>query len=188
MRQRESKLFAELLNRLREGKHTASDIANLKYRVVNEDINNPVDAPHLFIQNVKVDELNERVHNRATGNKYQIKAQDSVIGANSSELRNKILTQIPNDPRKTKQLALNLQLAEGERTELVMNIQTEDGMTDGAGNVIKLVQLLQESTPSGIAWVQFNYSDVGYKTRIENRHYYVHSFLGIPTVSIYIWH
>ena len=156
MRQRESKLFAELLNRLREGKHTASDIAKFKY-IVNEDINNPVDAPHLFIQNAKVDELNERADNRATGNKYQIKAQDSVIGANSSELRNKILTQIPNDPRKTKQLALNLQLAEGERTELVMNIQTEDGMTDGAGNVIKLVQLLQESTPSGIAWVQFDH-------------------------------
>ena len=30
MRQQESKLFAELLNRLREGKHTAADIAKLK--------------------------------------------------------------------------------------------------------------------------------------------------------------
>jgi len=37
---------------------------------------------------------------------------------------------------KKKQLALNLHLAEGERTELVMNIQTEDGMRNGAGNVI----------------------------------------------------
>ena len=83
MRQRDSKLFAELLNRLR-----ASDIAKLKGRVVNEDIKNPINAPHL--QNEKVDEFNERVHNAATGNKYQIKAQDSVIGANSSELREKI--------------------------------------------------------------------------------------------------
>ena len=49
LRQRDSKLFAELLNRLLEGKHTASDIAKLKERVVNEDINNPIDAPHLFI-------------------------------------------------------------------------------------------------------------------------------------------
>ena len=173
MRQRDSKLFAELLNRLREGKHTASDIAKLKERVVNEDINNPIDAPHLFIQNAKIDEFNERVHNAATGNKYQIKAQDSVIGANSSELRERILTQIPNDPRKTKQLALNLRLAEGERTELVMNIRTDDGMTNGAGNVTKLVQLFQESKPSGIVWVQFDHSDVGHKTRIENRHLYV---------------
>ena len=83
MRQRDSKLFAELLNRLREGKHTASDIAKLKGRVIEGDINNPIDAPHLFIQNAKVDEFNERVHYAATGNKFRIKAQDSVIGATS---------------------------------------------------------------------------------------------------------
>ena len=104
MRQRESKFFAELLNRLREGKHTPSDIATLKERVIQYDINNPIDAPHLFIQNEKVDEFNKRVHNAAIGNKYRIRAQDGVIGANSAELREKILRQIPNDPRKTKQL------------------------------------------------------------------------------------
>ena len=95
------------------------------------DINNPIDAPHLFIQNAKVDEFNVRAHNAARGNKFRINTQDSVIGANSPELRDKILTQIPKDPRKTKQLALQLCLAEGERTELVINIRTEDGMTNG---------------------------------------------------------
>ena len=76
--QRESKFFAELLNRLQEGKHTPSDIATLKERIIQDDINNPIDAPHLFIQNAKskVDALNERVHNAAIGNKYRIKAQD----------------------------------------------------------------------------------------------------------------
>ena len=49
MRQRDSKLFAELLNRLREGMHTPDDILKLKERVVQEDISNPIDAPHLFI-------------------------------------------------------------------------------------------------------------------------------------------
>ena len=44
MRQRDGKLFAELLNRLREGNHTATDIAKLKERV---------HAPHLFVQNAK---------------------------------------------------------------------------------------------------------------------------------------
>jgi len=173
MRQRESKFFAELLNRLREGKHTPSDIATLKERIIQYDLNNPIDAPHLFIQNAKVDEFNERVHNAATGNKYRIKAQDSVIGANSAELREKILRQIPNDTRKTKQLAWNLCLAEGERTELAMNIRTEDGMTNGAGNVVKFVQLHQQDKPSGIVWVQFDQLDVGHRTRIENRHYYI---------------
>ena len=66
--------------------NTASDTAKLKERVIEEDISNPIDAPHLFIQNAKVDEFNQQVHNAATGNKYRIKAQDSVIGANSIEL------------------------------------------------------------------------------------------------------
>ena len=69
MRQRNSKLFAKLLHRLREGEHTASSIAKLKERAVSEDTNNPIDATHLFIQNANMDEFNERVHNTATGNK-----------------------------------------------------------------------------------------------------------------------
>ena len=36
MRQRESKEFAEILNRLREGKHTSSDIQKLRERCVEE--------------------------------------------------------------------------------------------------------------------------------------------------------
>lgn len=79
---------------------------NLK-RAIQEDINNPIDAAHLFIQNAKVDEFKQRAHNAATGNKFTINAQDSVIGAISPELRNKILRQIPNDPRKTKTVSLN---------------------------------------------------------------------------------
>ena len=51
----------------------------------------------------------------ATGDKYTIKALDSIIGAITPELRSKILNQIPS---KNKQLASNLQLAEGERTEI----------------------------------------------------------------------
>ena len=43
-------------------------------------------------------------------------------------------------------------------------------MTNGAGNVLKLVQLHPESTPSGIVWVHFDHTDVGQKTRNESRH------------------
>ena len=52
MKQRESKIFAEILNRLREGKHTEDDIAKIKERCVNES-SCPKEAPRLFIQNAK---------------------------------------------------------------------------------------------------------------------------------------
>ena len=174
MRQRESKVFAEILNRLREGKHTKDDILKLKGRLIKENsIQDPMDVPHLFIQNQKVNEFNERVHNAATGEKFSIKAIDSVIGANSAQLRDKILSQIPDDPRKTKQIASNLQLSVGERTEIALNVRTDDGMTNGAGNAVKKIQFNQIDKPSGIIWVQFDHSDVGEKTRHENRHLYV---------------
>ena len=60
-------------------------------------------------------------------------------------------------------------------------------MTNGAGNVIKLVQLNQESKPSGMVWVQFDHSDVGHKTRIENRNLYIqgidHAWTPVKPVS-----
>ena len=120
-----------------------------------------------------MNDFNARAHNALPGIKYSIKAHDSVIGADSQQLRDKILSQIPNDPRKTKQLHSVLQLAVGERTEISLNTRTDDGMTNGAGNVIKLIQVQQTGTPSGVIWVQFDHPDVGQKTRQDNRQLYI---------------
>lgn len=110
-----------------------------------------------------MNEFNDRAHHAIAGTKYTIKAHDSIIGAKSQELRDKILKQIPSDPRKTKQLHMTLNLAIGEKNEISLNTRTDDGMTNGAGNVIKLIQLHQSATPSGIIWVQFDHADVGQK-------------------------
>lgn len=119
----------------------------------------------MFIQNAKVNDLNEKVHNASTGMKYNIKAQDSVVGANSSQLRKKILNQIPNNPHKTKQLISNLRLTEGERVEIAINVRTEDGITNGAAAVIKSIWLHHKEKPTGFIWVQFDHNNVGEKTR-----------------------
>ena len=66
-----------------------------------------------------------------------------------------------------------LQLAVGKRTEISLNTRTDDGMTNGAGNVIKLIQVQQTGTPSGVIWVQFDHPDVGQKTRQDNRQLYI---------------
>ena len=61
MRQRESKVFPEILNRLREGKHTSTDLQKLKQRCIEESVC-PREAPRLFIQNTMVDNYNEKVY------------------------------------------------------------------------------------------------------------------------------
>ncbi|CAB3997280.1 ATP-dependent DNA helicase PIF1 [Paramuricea clavata] len=122
MQQRESKMFAGILNRLREGKHTTADLQKLKERCVQES-NCPQEAPRLFIQNALVDKYNEQVYESFTDNRYTIKAQDSVIGAASTELKEKIMRQIPYVPlRNSKQLAHKLKLAVGQCTEVATNV------------------------------------------------------------------
>ena len=172
MRQRESKMFAEILNRLREGNHTPSDLHKLRERCVKES-QCPTEAPRLFIQNALVYEYNDKVYQSFDSvNKYTIKAQDSVNGACSTELKEK-MRQIQYVPLKnSKQLAHKLSIAVGQRTEIAINIRTDDGMTNGASNVIKHIHLTNDSKPSGLVWVQFDYDDVGKKTRQENRNLY----------------
>lgn len=62
-------------------------------------------------------------------------------------------------------------LAEGERTDISMNVRTDDVLTNGPDNVIELVYLQLISKPSGIIWVQFSYADTDKKKKThENRH------------------
>ena len=158
-------MFAEILNRLREGKHTPSDLLKLKKRCVEES-DCLKEAPRLFILNALVDEYNDKVYQSFdSGNKYTIKAQDSVIGSCSTELKEKIMRQIPYVPLKnSKQLAHKLNIAIEQRTEIAINIRADDGMTNGASNAIKHIYLTNDSTPSGLVWVLFDYDDVGKKT------------------------
>lgn len=90
MWKRQSRIFAEILNRLREGYHTESDILKIKERIIAGK-NCPRQAPHLFIQDAMVDKFNDQIFKVATGKKYVIRCHDSVIGANSEELRDRIM-------------------------------------------------------------------------------------------------
>ena len=75
-----------------------------KRLILPSSANYPRDAPHLFVQNNKVNEFNNEVHIALSGQKYFIKAQDGVISARSLEFKDRILKQMPSDPKKTKQL------------------------------------------------------------------------------------
>ena len=87
-------------------------------------------APKLWHQYFNMCELHETM-------------RQCFTGANSTELRSKTLKQIPEDPKKTKQLISNLHLAEGKRTEKAINVRTEDGMTNGASNINKKIESVE---------------------------------------------
>jgi len=57
----DDKQFAQLLNPLREGKHSEDDITILKQRLLNvtpENDNNPMNTTQLFTENASVDAHN----------------------------------------------------------------------------------------------------------------------------------
>ena len=173
MRQRDSRLFAEILNRLREGKHTEEDLRILKQRLISEsDGNYPHHAPHLFYQNKKVECFNKKAYNASHEEKFSVIASDSVIGAQSEKMKEMLLSRIPNDPRKTMQLASELCIAINQRFEIAVNMRLDDGLTNGAGGVVKYVELYNPPQAEGVVWVKFDHEHVGQKTRNENRQFY----------------
>ena len=83
MRQREDKDFAEILNQIREGKHTENDIRVLKERIfalTSEHPEYPITSTHLFSTNMAVDEHNHEIFHKSTNEKVQVKAIDIVLG------------------------------------------------------------------------------------------------------------
>ena len=63
-----------------------------------------MDVLRLFIQNEKVNEFNKKGHTATSGEKFSIKVVESVVEANSVQLRDKILSQIPENQRKQSKL------------------------------------------------------------------------------------
>ena len=53
-----------------------------------------------------------------------------------------------------------LHLAKGERTDISMNVRTDDVLANAADNVIELVHLQLIGKPPGIIWVQFDHADI----------------------------
>ena len=80
---------------------------------------------------------------------------------------------VPSDPWKTKRLHSILNIAVGERTEISLNSRTDDGIANGSGNVVKLVQVIETGKPFGIVWVELDHPHVGEKTRYDNKNLYV---------------
>ena len=93
MRQKEDRHFAELLNRLGEGKHTKkgdhSDLATLKACIVNENESNKT-AQHFFRSRRDVADHNEKIFAAAMTDKTSIYAHDAVVGDTHKTVQERI--------------------------------------------------------------------------------------------------
>ena len=142
-RQGEDKIYADLLNRLRTGEFTDEDINLLETRVRmkgDPEIKKHDDALHIYGTNAKVNARNKNKVNEIYGELLEIKAE------NRHKMMKKFKPKID-----TAGCVLNtpfqavLQLKKGAQVIMVHNIDTIDGLTNGARGVLLDVEKTKNS-------------------------------------------
>ena len=141
MRQKDDHAFALLLNRLRECNHTDDDREMLRKQQIDcqsHEYNNLKDLPHLFCRKKDVFAHNTSIlSNMAESNLVHIDAIDCISGALNKSLTQIILSRIPKDASKTMNLPQKLILGLGLPSEICLNVDTDDGITNGAPCIVK---------------------------------------------------
>ena len=191
MRQKNDTPFAELLNRIREGRQTEQDLSVLRSRKIYsesteyQELRNML---HLFPCNIAVDAHNMEVYNRATSQKAEIKCSDTVLGEDSNEVKKKILEQL-KDKRSndTGNLCESLKVAVGLYYVTTHNISVSDGICNGTPCILRKIHYLEKHNPiPSCLWVEFPEIRIGKETRKENIYYY-HRYKEISTNWTPIW-
>ncbi|KAJ8048747.1 ATP-dependent DNA helicase PIF1 [Holothuria leucospilota] len=171
MRQKDDLLFAQILNRMREGKHTDNDLNTLRKRIETDKAKLPTECLYLFPTNALSENHNEQIYNALQGQKVMVQAVDVVVGDLPNTVIAKIRKSIPERSQETMGLIKSLPVAVGQRVEMCLNTNVSDGLTNGASGIIKYIDMVDDNSVTCI-WVAFDDASVGKQSRIENRHYF----------------
>ena len=177
MRQKDDSMFAQLLNRIREGNQTEHDLATLEARSVKFDESRYQSLKpelHLFPVNAAVDSHNTSMFESAATEKTEINCFDSVLGEDSVDVKQKLLNQLKGKKTNdTGNLSQTLKIAVGLQYDTTHNISIEDGICNGTPCVLRMIHYIEEQkrVPSCL-WVEFPNPSIGHNRRREYSNYY----------------
>lgn len=178
MRQRDDKPWAMALNRFREGNHTPEDIEMVEARVIKDTDEHPYHTPHIYYRNVDVAKFNKQVYDRADEeSKVTVKANTFVSSDVPKLMKTRIMNKLETEQeyqshKRTGGLVKELNLCEGLQYDYTINVDTEDGITNGTSCVLKKIQYMEEYKKPSVLWVEFDKKEIGCRQRSENRHLY----------------
>ena len=169
-RQGDDKTYADLLNRVRSQQFTDEDIEVLETRVRDgnhQDIKSQDDALHIYGTNSKVNTRNDKKVNEITGELIEIKAENRHRMMRNFKPKIDAAGCVLNTPFQAL-----LKLKRGAQVIMVHNVDTIDGLTNGARGV--LVDVEKSKTKDGTTIVkrliiQFHNSKHGKEQR-ERHH------------------
>ena len=132
-RQGESKIFANTLNRIREGEMSDDDIELLKSRITMEQYLEDK-AMHIFYTNKEVNEHNDKMLEKVEGSTITIKAGKIVPRGYESK-------ESPHGTVDNTQFMKNLTFKIGARCVLVFNINVLDSLVNGSSGTIVGIEM-----------------------------------------------
>ena len=192
-RQAGDKTWAEILNRIRTGEPTDSDIAALEQRTTVDTSIPPFDtALRIFPTRKKVKEYNDHRLTVLTSQStspavYSIAALDTRTSAPAYLTDEQIQESKPDNESDTAGLAETLNLAQGSRVMLIRNVYTDEGLVNGAQGSVEGIEWGDDhdTMPRGI-YVRFDNPSIGRSLRNPVDHQYREAILIRPiTASFY---
>jgi hypothetical protein len=169
MRQRDAAVFADRLNRLREGEQTPEDIAFFETLVI--DRNHPLSEynlfiKHLFATNKELDAHNALVYDRSDSLALLFWARYTFLARSLTVSRRQILAKVLDSvlPKKFYGSHQTLNLRVGLMVEVVLNEDVSDGIFNGAYGHLRSVTL-NENDVSSRLWVEFAKERIGQQLR-----------------------
>ena len=161
MRQKDSMVFAERLNRLREGRHTAGDIAFFMTLTKRSATIDPKKTMHLFSTNDKVNAFNKSLYESVPPtDKIEIPAEDIVGSGMGRRSFDGSETSIPEKTTDTHGLASLLQLFRGCVVMMTTNVNVEDGLVNGSCGILQDITYGHTGKVQ-LVWVHFYEGKVG---------------------------
>ena len=148
MRQKVDLEIAHLLNRLSLNEMTEEDKNMLQTRIIDRDTGNYLkDTLHLFAENLFVNNYNDKILSKMPGEKVVIPCHDSVVSANiTAKECQKWIKSLPDDCANTGNLMNFLRVVAGKIVVMTANVDVQDGLTNGATGVVKLIDYSMEGT------------------------------------------
>ena len=180
MRQKDDLEFAELLNKIRTYENKQNiNLDMIKNRITTIE-NCPPSAVRLYTTNRFVKAYNEKQFQKISPiNRTEIKALDSISAELPENVKKRILRTVKNEEEypqtETYGLATILKVGVGLKYDITINIDTEDGLTNGASCILEYIdkreQNLTNNMPS-ILWIQLPEQKMGKNMRKTYKHLY----------------
>ena len=158
--------FAELLNRVRVGEHTDSDVESI-YELENTDVSDWAEN-HLrsYMTNYLVNERNKEVMNSATNTIFMINAVDGRADGHTGAFPYILSDDL--DLRLTGQMKKCLKLWVGARVILTDNLDVEDKLCNGSEGTVKYIHIrttISSANDGGTIYIKFDNEKSGDKRK-----------------------